>query len=165
MERDSDEAFELLQDTPTFDSSDVIYGSSDVVYESAANTSDISTTDELFARIAELESKILNTESQLAQEESINRTPLITNSKARTTGTRNGAVVSSSALQLDFTETTLAMIEQRRLECTPPPSESEVDSAMIQEARDQRLLGRYLDETDSEEESTIFLLPGESFED
>ena len=165
VERDSDEAFELLQDTPTFDSSDVIYGSSDVVYETAANTSDISTTDELFARIAELESKILNTESQLAQEESINRTPLITNSKARTTGTRNGAVVSSSALQLDFTETTLAMIEQRRLECTPPPSESEVDSAMIQEARDQRLLGRYLDETDSEEESTIFLLPGESFED
>ena len=161
VERDSDEAFELLQDTPTFDSSDVIYGSSDVVYESAANTSDISTTDELFARIAELESKILNTESQLAQEESINRTPLITNAKSRTTGTRNGGVVSSSVLQLDFTETTLAMIEQRRLECTPPPSESEVDSAMIQEAREQRLLGRYLDETDSEEESTIFVLPGE----
>ena len=163
MERDSDEAFELLQDTPTFDSSDVIYGSSDVVYESAANTSDISTTDELFARIAELESKILNTESQLAQEESIDRTPLMTNAKSRVSGTRNGAVVASSALQLDFTETTLAMIEQRRLECTPPPSEGEVNSAMIQEARDQALLGRYLDETDSEEESTIFVLPGEPF--
>ncbi|KAL3811169.1 hypothetical protein ACHAXA_002733 [Cyclostephanos tholiformis] len=165
------EAFEFLKDTPTFDSSDV-------AYESAVNTSDISTTDELFARIAELESKILNTESQLAQEESIkisslmaekedsnSRTPLMTNAKSsKNESSRNETALASSAMQIIFSDATLAMMEQRRLECTPPPSEGDIDSAMIQEAKDNALLGKYLDESDSEEESTIFVLPDESQE-
>jgi hypothetical protein len=70
--------------------------------------------------------------------------------------------MSSSVLQLEFTKETLAMMQQRRLDCTPPPSDGDVDSEarkMVQEAQNNCLLGKFLDDTDSEEdESTIYEL-------
>jgi len=123
---------------------------------SPTNTSEMSATDELFARIAELESKILNTESQLAQDESIK---LPTPSKVEMEeplSTPLPSTTDSSSIQKGiFTEDTLGMIEQSRLTGTPPPSESELDNEMIKEAKENTLLGKYLDDTDSEEESVF----------
>ncbi len=174
VEQDGHKAFELLKDMLTFDSLDVVYQSLEVVYKSAADTSDICSPGKLFAQIAELESKILNIESQLAQDESIklsifvpemedsnSKTPLMTNAKSRTMDMRNDTTLLSSALQLIFMEETLVMIKQKQLGCTLLPSKGEVDSTIIQEAKDKALLGKYLDD-DLEEESTIYKLPDES---
>jgi hypothetical protein len=85
----------------------------------------------------------------------------MTNAESRTMAMRNDTTVASSTLQLIFREETLAMIKQKQLVCMPPPSKGEVDSAIIQEAKDNALLGKYLD-GNLVEESTIYKLLDES---
>jgi hypothetical protein len=150
--------------------------------DSSIVNSSISATDELFARIADLEHKILTTENQFALGEKVKFdklsnavtalevdnpvtvvTPLPSPSSSSSVETRNvSTIMSSSVLQLEFTKETLAMMQQRRLDCTPPPSDGDVDSEarkMVQEAQNNCLLGKFLDDTDSEEdESTIYEL-------
>ena len=152
--------------------------------DSSIVSSSISATDELFARIADLEKKILNTETQFALEEekvnfdkrsnavtdlvvgnSVTVTPLPSPLSAEI---RNETtIMSSSTLQLEFTKETLAMMQKRRLDCTPPPSHGDVDSEarkMVQEAQNNCLLGKFLDDTDSEEEvSTIYEVAEEAY--
>lgn len=157
------------------------------VYEEHSDSSILSSTsatDELFARIADLENKILNTQTQFAlEEEKVNFdkrsnavTDLVVGNPVTVTPLpsplsaeiRNETtIMSSSILQLEFTKETLAMMQQRRLDCTPPPSHGDVDSEarkMVQEAQNNCLLGKFLDDTDSEEEvSTIYEVAEEAY--
>lgn len=116
--------------------------------QNTSGESSTSATDQLFARIAELETKIMNTESQLSQDDSVHLiSPPVTSprSKEETSTFPKGM----------FTDQTLSMIEQSRLAGTPPPSEGEVDNEMITQAKNNTLLGRYLDESESEEDSVF----------
>lgn len=109
------------------------------------NTSDLSATDQLFLRIAELESKIVNTENQLAQDKNIQLISPPTNSEE--------APKDTSKLKGVFTDETLDKIEQSRLVGTPPPSEGDVDTDIVKKAAENSLLGKYLDGSESEDES------------
>ena len=149
--------------------------------DSSIVSSSISATDELFARIADLENKILTTENQFALGEKVKFdklssavttalevdnpvtvTPLPSPSSSSVETRNVSTIMTSSALQIEFTKETLAMMQQRRLDCTPPPSDGDVDSEarkMVQEAQNHCLLGKFLDDTDSEEEeSTMYEL-------
>lgn len=133
------------------------------VFESPNNT-EISTTDELYARITELENRIMSTESRLAEDEIIPKTPtptaadLVPPPPPPLPYSNQGTLETASpdrSIQTGFTDETLGMIEQTRLSGTPPPSEGEVDSEMINKAKENPLLGKFLDQSDSEED-TIF---------
>ena len=117
---------------------------------STPNTSDISTTDELYARIAELENKIINTESELAQDDNAKPvTPSESNSQPLPSpNAEEGGAVALKALSDD----TLGIIEESRLKGTPPPS---VTTEVVKEAKENTLLGKFLNE-ESEEEDDVF---------
>jgi len=115
--------------------------------QNTSGESSTSATDQLFARIAELETKIMNTESQLSQDDSVH---LISPPSSSLTSPMSKEETSTFPKGM-FTDQTLSMIEQSRLAGTPPPSEGEVDNEMITQAKNNTLLGRYLDESDSED--------------
>jgi hypothetical protein len=52
-----------------------------------------------------------------------------------------------------FTLETLGMINRNRLKSTPPPSENEYDEEVVKNACDNALLGKWGEDTDSEEDS------------
>ncbi|KAL9187933.1 hypothetical protein ACHAXT_006311 [Thalassiosira profunda] len=110
---------------------------------------EISTTDELYARITELEQKIINTEASLNNE--VPTTPANTPAKVEESASEDAG--NPSIQEGTFTTKTLDMIEESRLTGTPPPSEGEVDGEAIQEAKENPLLGKFLnDDSESEEE-------------
>jgi hypothetical protein len=152
--------------------------------EAPSNTSETSDTDELFARITELENKMIQTESSLktstfdetsdSADELYSRITELekkmcqTESKlASASKDEMDAKVATTPEQIDvptmpintlegiFTAETLVKIEENRLKCTPPPSEGEVDNDIIRAAKENTLLGKFLDES-SDDESSIF---------
>ena len=52
-----------------------------------------------------------------------------------------------------FTQETLGMINRNRLKSTPPPSENDYDEDIVNDAKENALLGQWKMESDSEEES------------
>lgn len=116
-------------------------------------------SDELFSRITELENKMFRTESVLASASKDEMDAVV----ATTHGTEQIDVSVSvppntsthiNTLEGIFTEETLVKIEENRLKCTPPPSEGEVDNEIIKAAKENTLLGKFLDE--STDDDSVF---------
>ena len=56
-----------------------------------------------------------------------------------------------------FTQETLGMINRNRLKSTPPPSENDYDEDIVNDAKQNTLLGQWKTESDSEEEESLSL--------
>lgn len=99
--------------------------------------SELSVTDDLFARLNELENRIV----------------LLGDSK------NASSEAEESAEQLGvgaFTDEKLDVLQRDRLRCTPPPSETELDGAMIDCSKKSSLLGDVLDESDGDDDELLF---------
>lgn len=132
--------------------------------ESSLKTSTFDeTTDSdelLYSRITELENKMCQTESKLA---SASMDEMDTKAAATTYDTEklelsvppNTPTAPVNTLEGIFTAETLVKIEENRLQCTPPPSEGEVDNDIIKAAKENTLLGKFLDES-SDDDSSLF---------
>lgn len=67
--------------------------------------------------------------------------------------TSNPAAISKANISAGiFTEETLGMINRNRLKSTPPPSENEYDEEVVNDAKENALLGQWRTESDSEED-------------
>lgn len=51
-----------------------------------------------------------------------------------------------------FTQETLGMINRNRLKCTPPPSENEYDEDVVNDAKENTLLGKWTVDSDEDED-------------
>ncbi len=161
-------------------------GDESIKTETPSSTSETSDTDELFARITELENKMIQTESSLktstfdetsdSADELYSQITELENKMCQTesklasvsndemdtkpidlTVPPNTPTVPVNTLEGVFTAETLVKIEENRLKCTPPPSEGEVDNDIIKAAKENTLLGKFLDES-SDDDSSMFEL-------
>ncbi|KAL3757656.1 hypothetical protein ACHAWU_004441 [Discostella pseudostelligera] len=116
-------------------------------------------SDELFSRITELENKMFRTESVLASASKDEMDAVVATNHGTEQIDVSVSVPPNTSTHINtlegiFTEETLVKIEENRLKCTPPPSEGEVDNEIIKAAKENTLLGKFLDE--STDDDSVF---------